>query len=172
MCGAAWPRLRRVLQSSGLSPRVWGSRRGHIHCPHLARSIPTCVGQPASLLSSYWMVAVYPHVCGAAIRNGKLPLLPQGLSPRVWGSRLHSHPSAARSRSIPTCVGQPRIVFLHYRPPRVYPHVCGAASSERILAYAKYGLSPRVWGSHVAFRCRKIGLGSIPTCVGQPWLGH
>ena len=50
----------------------------------------------------------------------------------------------------------------------VYPHVCGAARGEAHEAVFDKGLSPRVWGSLWAIRCRGLLAGSIPTCVGQP----
>ena len=71
-----------------------------------------------------------------------------GLSPRVWGSRSGKGRWLGRSRSIPTCVGQPMGFQSIQSINAVYPHVCGAAlptlaTTDQVV-------------------------GSIPTCVGQP----
>ena len=53
---------------------------------------------------------------------------------------------------------------------KVYPHVCGAAPSLMPCTTVSKGLSPRVWGSRAAGAEQMVQLGSIPTCVGQPYI--
>ena len=92
----------------------------------------------------------------------------EGLSPRVWGSRMSSSGCFPTVRSIPTCVGQP-VESSHMRVTwEVYPHVCGAAMRIHGLAVLVRGLSPRVWGSLPSPGPALAAGRSIPTCVGQP----
>ena len=86
VCGAASGRGKEGRLAIGLSPRVWGSRIGLGKLLGWFGSIPTCVGQPAFRLSASAGCAVYPHVCGAAIRAVVYRKENLGLSPRVWGS--------------------------------------------------------------------------------------
>ena len=88
VCGAAGCPQAGVLPVTGLSPRVWGSPIELVYKQGRYGSIPTCVGQPclAAILFSHWQV--YPHVCGAAVCRLNQLVSAQGLSPRVWGSRL------------------------------------------------------------------------------------
>ena len=197
----------------GLSPRVWGNLSTAARHQSGRRSIPTCVGEPATTPAHHGGKRVYPHVCGGTFgsdaggktilglsprvwgnllaliiptqRIGSIPtcvgetgglgglVLPhQGLSPRVWGNPDDVAQVYPDARSIPTCVGEPGIVscveYLH----RVYPHVCGGTQQQTFDQGSRLGLSPRVWGNHLARRQQGGQLGSIPTCVGEPRRQH
>ena len=148
MCGAAQPVGAESSRWYGLSPRVWGSPASLGLSACLYRSIPTCVGQPSPCGLLVVAPGVYPHVCGAANRIALCLHCSQGLSPRVWGSRLPPMFGRLSAGSIPTCVGQPA-GHLHQSPAvEVYPHVCGAAKPKTMPNSVSTGLSPRVWGSH------------------------
>ena len=70
-------------------------------------------------------IRVYPHVCGGTETIEKVNKILEGLSPRVWGNPRAGSRGSRPSRSIPTCVGEPRTAALLEMPLRVYPHVCG-----------------------------------------------
>ena len=168
VCGATDSSGRILAAGKGLSPRVWGNpiSQTYRHCA--ARSIPTCVGQPASPSGQETYSAVYPHVCGATQRFLPDDRGVRGLSPRVWGNQYRLRAKTFAMRSIPTCVGQPdgHIQYAHRQ--KVYPHVCGATWPRYLPFRRVRGLSPRVWGNQQVLRIRMFGLRSIPTCVGQP----
>ena len=87
VCGAA-PRLGHSEKPQrGLSPRVWGSLLSFRSVIFFVRSIPTCVGQPLTMMPGKRRHQVYPHVCGAAVQPTPTKLSKSGLSPRVWGSQ-------------------------------------------------------------------------------------
>ena len=86
VCGAAYATGNADGSEEGLSPRVWGSRQGGCDCSQEDGSIPTCVGQPKCSSLPTISRAVYPHVCGAALKIFSRHGIPYGLSPRVWGS--------------------------------------------------------------------------------------
>ena len=168
VCGAALYNDGWTIPRIGLSPRVWGSLVGRKQRDHPKRSIPTCVGQPEARIERLEITPVYPHVCGAALFRHHAKRGWFGLSPRVWGSLPDCVLAIGGDGSIPTCVGQP-ISFLQTTwIIGVYPHVCGAAGTLMTPTPQHQGLSPRVWGSPMAISVAKIGVGSIPTCVGQP----
>ena len=169
VCGAASSQPSVSCRLNGLSPRVWGSPSAQYLIGDMVRSIPTCVGQPGYRLFFVVFVEVYPHVCGAALPPGGAPHADQGLSPRVWGSQLAKLSRRTRSRSIPTCVGQPRSSAIGKICEKVYPHVCGAAIFHRAGCVWNRGLSPRVWGSPIIAITTEAVQRSIPTCVGQPY---
>ena len=168
VCGAATSVSKVAHSGMGLSPRVWGSRLV-LHAAVVgSRSIPTCVGQPQHRGAVSGPAEVYPHVCGAAPVACGIVTISRGLSPRVWGSRELMGYAPVYGRSIPTCVGQPRLSRSLANAARVYPHVCGAADIAAISTRDNVGLSPRVWGSLVVPFCESSSHRSIPTCVGQP----
>ena len=172
VCGGTRNDTRPSWGKKGLSPRVWGNLRLRCGRQDHSGSIPTCVGEPSCSDHTDPAHRVYPHVCGGTGGLGGLVLPHQGLSPRVWGNPDDVAQVYPDARSIPTCVGEPGIVscveYLH----RVYPHVCGGTQQQTFDQGSRLGLSPRVWGNHLARRQQGGQLGSIPTCVGEPRRQH
>ena len=159
------------LGDIGLSPRVRGSPLGEHREHRHYGSIPACAGQPSRPSTPEPIRRVYPRVCGAAAQGVAIRVRGGGLSPRVRGSRVNPSVVCLLSRSIPACAGQPRGEGERRMCQRVYPRVCGAASSEREQAEGDGGLSPRVRGSHQSRLSEHDGLWSIPACAGQPPAG-
>ena len=91
-----------------------------------------------------------------------------GLSPRVRGN--HPGPGAPRkrARSIPACAGEPTSSLGDWIGRRVYPRVCGGTNSYKLLTTYKHGLSPRVRGNRARRSVRRVAIGSIPACAGEP----
>ena len=87
-------------------------------------------------------------MCGAAGIVFVIVAMNYGLSPRVRGSQVAS--------------------VLLSPSKRVYPRVCGAATTRRKKHMPYRGLSPRVRGSLVVGLYVAAELGSIPACAGQP----
>src|SRR5690625_6475155 len=93
-----------------------------------------------------------------------------GLSPCVWG-----HPIAAAifpdsPGSIPMCMGPPLFSASDWENPGVYPHVYGATNDRRIKGNIFRGLSPCVWGHPSQLQGYAGETGSIPMCMGPPFL--
>ena len=154
----------------GLSPRVWGNRPPLANAAVGRGSIPTCVGEPTMKHISILMLWVYPHVCGGTLFLKTNPKTFEGLSPRVWGNHYQANVYFKEVGSIPTCVGEPITLTRKIATYWVYPHVCGGTVNNSPNPLNNLGLSPRVWGNH-SFLSQPIKIiGSIPTCVGEPWI--
>ena len=154
VCGGAVVHRPLLSGSTGLSPRVRGSRMQGTIREREKGSIPTCAGEPIRRLGATRPTGVYPHVCGGADSPTVEDLGAAGLSPRVRGSRQRSRRTGSLRRSIPTCAGEPAIPALGPDNREVYPHVCGGALQDLSRYCLISGLSPRVRGS----RWRSIGL--------------
>ena len=84
-CGDKICCSRRILASTGSSPRVWGQELSKQSSCRLRRIIPTRVGTsdaPASLLQG---TQDHPHACGDKTIRSKPRFAVYGSSPRVWG---------------------------------------------------------------------------------------
>jgi len=169
VCGGAPARTAKNMSSSGLSPRVRGSPEAQYLVQVLVGSIPACAGEPDFLriFNSFWRV--YPRVCGGAGRNAVVDIARTGLSPRVRGSHQRHPAVGPRAGSIPACAGEPAGRFSPAQSIRVYPRVCGGASSSASRKAATTGLSPRVRGSRPGLGLDMDLPGSIPACAGEPW---
>jgi len=77
-------------------------------------------------------------------------MLPNRLSPRVWGTRCVEEVERFFIRFIPTCVGNSTAAIYHQGKPPVHPHVCGELEPTKIKQVATNGSSPRVWGTPAA----------------------
>ena len=134
VCGGALAKRAKRRAKKGLSPRVRGSLGRAPEHPGLEGSIPACAGEPTSGRDRPRLDAVYPRVCGGAEGRQSSRVVPNGLSPRVRGSRPPATLSPSRRGSIPACAGEPRCLDSHGRPDGVYPRVCGGALSTPIRA--------------------------------------
>ena len=147
VCGAAAQEHEAVRPRSGLSPRVRGSPGSKSTGSGGAGSIPACAGQPSYDNLVKLVMEVYPRVCGAAPCPRRIQAQHPGLSPRVRGSLGFVWQRRPVSRSIPACAGQPGTMGSWRGRLRVYPRVCGAATSISSRCSWSSGLSPRVRGS-------------------------
>ena len=131
-------------------------------------SIPACAGEPAGRGRSPGRGWVYPRVCGGARGTRSQEMACHGLSPRVRGSPVASTAASTAGWSIPACAGEPRTSVGTATSERVYPRVCGGASTTPLLASFARGLSPRVRGSLASGVDDGQMEGSIPACAGEP----
>ena len=111
------------------------------------RFIPTCVGNMRPPLPSRPTITVHPHVCGEHILTTISITEIIGSSPRVWGTSILRPGAPARSRFIPTCVGNIQTPVHGSRWPSVHPHVCGEHVDPPRQQAEADGSSPRVWGT-------------------------
>ncbi len=72
-----------------------------------------------------------------------------------------------RERSIPTCVGNAPGAMEPAVRLTVHPHVRGERDPSQIVSSARYGPSPRAWGTRWRHEPRRGPRRSIPTCVGN-----
>ena len=168
MCGGARRRMDRFRQVTGLSPHVRGSLALLRDRRAPQGSIPACAGEPPVSTRSAWPVRVYPRMCGGAMSATSASLRFRGLSPHVRGSQLDELITRRLCGSIPACAGEPGAWMPLMRSHRVYPRMCGGASSGWHIVSHRWGLSPHVRGSPVRRVPFARKTGSIPACAGEP----
>ena len=112
----------------GSSPRVWGAPTVDASIWQDVRLIPTCVGSTPGSARHLVTCPAHPHVCGEHYGFADVDDYRPGSSPRVWGARDCSSPSALMFRLIPTCVGSTKACMGGYPGRQAHPHVCGEHS--------------------------------------------
>ena len=164
MCGGTPDGSTRVVEQTGLSPRVRGNQPPGPIIIGGSGSIPACAGEPRSRARVGDGAGVYPRVCGGTGKGETNTLPGTGLSPRVRGNRIQNIQVFVHTRSIPACAGEPLSRDL-CRPTRwVYPRVCGGTVFFGLHAPYTIGLSPRVRGNPPPPTLHR----SIPACAGEP----
>ena len=104
-CGERPNSFRRILASSGSSPRMWGTDPSGAHKGLGARFIPTHVGNGEKIRQILPIKPVHPHACGERRRYRWPSWRLSGSSPRMWGTANGSIGRSGRGRFIPTHVG-------------------------------------------------------------------
>ena len=168
-CGGTNPIVAAITRSWGLSPRVRGNRNSLLLPVHHDGSIPARAGEPAASSRIGRHERVYPRACGGTAGLISLPLLGEGLSPRVRGN-LPALPSLVpRPGSIPARAGEPSAPRRDRAGFRVYPRACGGTGDAVLFHRRVWGLSPRVRGNLVPCNSPATVCGSIPARAGEPW---
>jgi len=132
---------------SGSSPRVWGTPVVGKLFSEGKRFIPTGVGNAVPARLAILRFAVHPHGCGERSSPTFRAICDAGSSPRVWGTPPPRMQPRAKTRFIPTGVGNalhPIIAALHKA---VHPHGCGERCWPGPIHIYRLGSSPRVWGT-------------------------
>ena len=153
---------------SGRSPRARGSPCLRARGARLPGAIPACAGEPSSL--SFWCGAGAgdPRVRGGAGRGRGSVSGPRGRSPRARGSPSWALVGPNTPGAIPACAGEPDggndAGLTHGGDPRVRGGARGTVSRW----IGGQGRSPRARGSRLRSSARRVRLGAIPACAGEP----
>jgi len=159
--------LNQLQISTGSSPRVWGTQRIGAIAPFPRRFIPTGVGNTRSSIYFLVMPSVHPHGCGEHRKILSIDLLPNGSSPRVWGT-LHLNSTVINlKRFIPTGVGNTSLKSSCMACIAVHPHGCGEHAATPDRSELAIGSSPRVWGTQFIEEAGGNIERFIPTGVGN-----
>ena len=131
----------------GPSPRTWGTHASHLATRPARRSIPTHVGNTPDRPYGPSLSTVHPHARGEHIPVVGAIYKIRGPSPRTWGTLQCKGPGRQPFRSIPTHVGNTRLV--RYRTPddAVHPHARGEHADAIECGFVQIGPSPRTWGT-------------------------
>ena len=167
VCGGSAPRRFGNAGTAGLSPRVRGKHGAAPAAELQPGSIPACAGEAVSVAGVTGTGKVYPRVCGGSLLAGAILGIPEGLSPRVRGKRLHGRPVHQRNRSIPACAGEAPLWRVSPTPTKVYPRVCGGSTLYAATPPLNKGLSPRVRGKRPGAAGARGKVWSIPACAGE-----
>ena len=168
VCGGTGQPQHHRGRRAGLSPRVRGNQASDRERTRKLRSIPACAEEPGATSGGRYGQGVYPRVCGGTRMMRALPVLRQGLSPRVRGNPPRVCYVCRRAGSIPACAGEPCPRSARFSVKRVYPRVCGGTMPPLCADCRERGLSPRVRGNPVPGALGPPVRGSIPACAGEP----
>ena len=169
VCGEHFCLLLAIGFNFGSSPRMWGTRPIDSVDDVCPRFIPTYVGNTNIAFTSAGAAAVHPHVCGehATVTPPTDPST--GSSPRMWGTRIHTSPTAVLARFIPTYVGNTAAIEKRFEGLTVHPHVCGEHNKWASIRVGYAGSSPRMWGTLRPLFWSVTPLRFIPTYVGNTY---
>ena len=131
----------------GSSPRLWGTRIRPEAQYLSSRFIPTAVGNAHWMANQPTCSPVHPHGCGERICNERRHCHQGGSSPRLWGTRKNVGIHRNIVRFIPTAVGNAATWGIPAEIAAVHPHGCGERWGSIDGDMARFGSSPRLWGT-------------------------
>ncbi len=135
------------IDEHGSSPRAWGTLRARLEPRSPCRFIPTGVGNTVGVDGRQNRTTVHPHGRGEHHGIGRARLVPNGSSPRAWGTHSSGCPRPDRRRFIPTGVGNTAARRPRNRCPSVHPHGRGEHLAWWTGRGSAPGSSPRAWGT-------------------------
>ncbi len=130
-------------------------------------TIPTCVGKTGGVITTKQNRGDHPHVRGENLERRVMHRNSSGPSPRAWGKLFPAGRTAARCRTIPTCVGKTTIKNNVIDGDSDHPHVRGENCAANEASFNETGPSPRAWGKHEVCHPPEVVGRTIPTCVGK-----
>ena len=124
-CGEHNGAIRRLYQTSGSSPRMWGTHTYVSATKAFGRFIPTHVGNTLALVIISLPIPVHPHACGEHGLSMIHSRSDIGSSPRMWGTHPYKSSDNTPYRFIPTHVGNTAYDPIGLEGQPVHPHACG-----------------------------------------------
>ncbi len=94
-----------LAQSSGSSPRIWGTAAPPTLCLSAARFIPTHMGNGLAPVGQIKPISVHPHAYGERADGERCLAYVDGSSPRIWGTGTIGELGSTSNRFIPTHMG-------------------------------------------------------------------
>ena len=136
-----------TTNTTGSSPRTWGTRclRDDRVLHH--RFIPTYMGNAHTCTRSPFTRTVHPHVHGERYPAASSGIRWHGSSPRTWGTHGSCRLCDRGDRFIPTYMGNASMSPMTSSPGSVHPHVHGERVFATAPGYSQIGSSPRTWGT-------------------------
>ena len=138
---------RFMADSSGSSPRTWGTAATPLPCPSRPRFIPTHVGNSTARTVNSVQPTVHPHARGEQNTICDSGTSDNGSSPRTWGTVHLGGGRSGISRFIPTHVGNSQAPALELWRYSVHPHARGEQWTTGSPLRFSIGSSPRTWGT-------------------------
>ncbi len=151
----------------GSSPRAWGILSSIESYRFCWRFIPTGVGNTRISIITCQPNKVHPHGRGEYFVLRTFRPIWQGSSPRAWGIHCNEWNQTARSRFIPTGVGNTTYHWKKNKDGEVHPHGRGEYRLYLKFDPEKTGSSPRAWGIHFQKTMHHDRMRFIPTGVGN-----
>ena len=140
-CGEARSLMALLCCTTGVSPRVRGSRRKAKHALARGGCIPARAGKPVLSNSEITVLRVYPRACGEAEHLRRAILTETGVSPRVRGSHDLVDRAIDDHGCIPARAGKPGCGVFRLPETRVYPRACGEACIKQVPVSIRLSMS-------------------------------
>ena len=172
-CGERLHGIELEMRTIGSSPRVRGTPRAARLREHARRIIPARAGNARCQARRTRARADHPRACGERRRARTPTRLTPGSSPRVRGTLPGDLVELHGFRIIPARAGNAwrRWSVPHERPD--HPRACGEREHLVAVACGNYGSSPRVRGTRLRLRRRRIipaRAGNAGCTSGRSWL--
>ena len=116
--------------------------------------------------------AVHPHVHGEHNEDTIEANPALGSSPRTWGTLQELDIGVGAARFIPTYMGNTRPMISNIATAPVHPHVHGEHERRTPGKQARFGSSPRTWGTLLSSMLQQRATRFIPTYMGNTDLGN
>ena len=159
--------LRVASSQNGSSPRIWGTAAPAPRTLVFPRFIPTHMGNGRPLQFRPPGRSVHPHAYGERDFPDPRPPYQTGSSPRIWGTESAAFAARDAERFIPTHMGNGSGPTTANTEVPVHPHAYGERRAPATQRKAKFGSSPRIWGTvPIAVRSRPDRR-FIPTHMGN-----
>ena len=124
-CGEQSSGRRKVISSSGSSPRVRGTEACDAISPRPMRFIPARAGNRSAAVQPDAPPPVHPRACGEQSTVQPAPQVLRGSSPRVRGTGITRSMLLAERRFIPARAGNSRRHRTQSSNRAVHPRACG-----------------------------------------------
>ena len=153
--------------AAGSSPRMRGTL-SEVWVFRLLRGIiPAYAGNTKLSGSSVSVLGDHPRVCGEHDKQGNLPQVGTGSSPRMRGTPRQCVVERVDVGIIPAYAGNtlqaPECLLLD----RDHPRVCGEHTLPETLGRSRTGSSPRMRGTRIESLAGRFGRGIIPAYAGN-----
>ncbi len=156
-----------MINFNGSSPRV----RGTLLLLRLLllrlRFIPAGAGNTLRSQCRCCRRTVHPRGCGEHGVTEMSPVIPDGSSPRVRGTRIRPAAGGEPHRFIPAGAGNTQLQFYCPFSLAVHPRGCGEHAARNLDRGHHVGSSPRVRGTLGRWLCILIVLRFIPAGAGN-----
>ncbi len=147
VCGEHWDFPSRLIDYSGSSPRLRGTRRARPSAGAWFRFIPASAGNTREFCLPLTNRTVHPRVCGEHTATPLTDPRSPGSSPRLRGTHAAEPGPAVLVRFIPASAGNTGPCRNGSRQPWVHPRVCGEHSTAFSGRLQCIGSSPRLRGT-------------------------
>ena len=131
VCGENQQSLQADDLKPGSSPRVRGKLAADRYGRYPVRLIPACAGKTPRRVGIHAAHRAHPRVCGENWKNGSIPGLPSGSSPRVRGKPRGLQTAASQTGLIPACAGKTVHSKNSLAQDGAHPRVCGENLSPK-----------------------------------------
>ena len=171
-CGERFITDKAGKKTRGSSPRLRGTHHAERIHANQHRFIPAPAGNAWPWLFTGSLLAVHPRACGERVYQHDSFALNGGSSPRLRGTRALAANLGDGHRFIPAPAGNAARSGAPGTSEPVHPRACGERGNTSEWTGTGFGSSPRLRGTLVISRLRRIPIRFIPAPAGNAPAGR